>query len=98
GGCAGNIAYNLQLLGAHPVPVGMLGADATDYLAYMERLGIDTSLVRVLPDMYTAQCHITTDLDNNQIASFPPGAMTRSAENDLSAVQADWGIVAPDSK
>lgn len=98
GGCAGNIAYNLRLLGGNPVPVGTVGADAADYLAYMADLGIDTSLIRVLPDMYTPQCFITTDLDNNQIASFHPGAMSRSAENDLSGHKAAWAIVAPDAK
>lgn len=98
GGCAGNIAYNLRLLGADPVPVGTVGVDAGDYLEYMQRLGIDTSLVRVLPDMFTPQCFITTDLDSNQIASFHPGAMSRSSENDLSGTQAAWAIVAPDSK
>ncbi|NYT63443.1 carbohydrate kinase family protein [Alcaligenaceae bacterium] len=98
GGCAGNIAYNLCLLGGHPVPVATVGPDAADYLAYLRNLGVDTSLIRVLPDMYTPQCYITTDLDNNQIASFHPGAMMLSAENDLTGYQAAWGIVAPDSK
>lgn len=98
GGCAGNIAYNLRLLGGNPVPVGTVGVDATDYLQYMGALGIDVSMVRVIPDMFTPQCFITTDLDNNQIASFHPGAMVRSAENDFSGVDAVWGIVSPDSK
>jgi len=98
GGCAGNIAYNLNLLGGRAVPVGTVGGDASDYLVYMQQLGIDTSLVRVLPDMYTPQCFITTDLDNNQIASFHPGAMLRSADNDISGHDAAWAIVAPDSK
>ncbi|HUH60312.1 MAG TPA: carbohydrate kinase family protein [Candidimonas sp.] len=98
GGCAGNIAYNLRLLGGSPVPVGTVGADATDYLVYMQQLGIDTSMIRVLPDMYTPQCFITTDLDNNQIASFHPGAMTQSADNDLTGRPAAWAIVAPDAK
>src|SRR5690606_18420278 len=88
GGCAGNIAYNLKLLGADPVPVGTVGVDAGDYLEYMRRLGIDTSLVKVLPDTFTPQCFITTDLDSNQIASFHPGAMSRSFENDLSGTKA----------
>ena len=98
GGCAGNIAYNLNLLGGRPVPVGTVGSDAADYIAYLQKLGIETSLIRVLPDMYTPQCFITTDLDNNQIASFHPGAMMRSAENDLSGQDAAWAIVAPDAK
>ncbi len=98
GGCAGNIAYNLQLLGGHPLPVGTVGADAADYLVYMQQLGIDTRLIRVLPDMFTPQCFITTDLDNNQIASFHPGAMSFSADNDITGQPAAWGIVAPDSK
>ena len=98
GGCAGNIAYNLSLLGGNPVPVGTVGVDATDYLQYLGALDIDVSKIRVIPDMFTPQCFITTDLDNNQIASFHPGAMVRSAENDFSDVDAVWGIVAPDSK
>ncbi|MYN14088.1 carbohydrate kinase family protein [Pusillimonas sp. TS35] len=98
GGCAGNIAYNLRLLGGNPVPVGMVGADAADYLERMRSMGIDTSMVRMLDDMYTPQCFITTDLDDNQIASFHPGAMIRSAENDLTGQKAVWGIVAPDAK
>ncbi len=98
GGCAGNIAYNLNLLGGHAVPVGTIGGDASDYVVYMQQLGIDTSLLRILPDMYTPQCFITTDLDNNQIASFHPGAMQLSAENDISGQEAAWAIIAPDSK
>ncbi|MDY0309368.1 MAG: carbohydrate kinase family protein [Castellaniella sp.] len=98
GGCAGNIAYSLKLLGGQPVPVGTVGQDADDYLQRLRALGIDTRLVRVLPDTYTAQCHIITDQENNQIASFHPGAMQRSAENDLSGHTACWAIVSPDSK
>lgn len=98
GGCAGNIAYNLNLLGGDGAPVGTVGGDAADYLVYMQQLGIDTSLIRVLPEMYTPQCFITTDLDNNQIASFHPGAMERSAENDISGREAAWAIIAPDAK
>ena len=98
GGCAGNIAYGLKLLGGHPVPVGTVGQDAEDYLQRLRDLGIDTRMVRVLRDAYTPQCYITTDQDGNQIASFHPGAMLRSAENDLTGQSAAWGIVSPDSK
>lgn len=98
GGCAGNIAYSLSLLGAQAVPVGMLGQDGHEYLQRMQDLGIDVSMVRLLDDAFTPQCFITTDLDSNQITSFHPGAMLRSAENDLTGQRAAWAIVSPDSK
>jgi adenosine kinase len=98
GGCAGNIAYSLKLLGGQPVPVAAIGDDAVDYIERFKTLQIDTSRMRVMPGTFTAQCYITTDLDDNQIASFHPGAMLRSAENDLTGAQAAWAIVAPDSK
>ena len=98
GGCAGNIAYNLKLLGGHPVPVATVGDDAGDYLERFTGLGIDTSRLRVMPGTFTAQCFITTDLEDNQIAAFHPGAMELSAQNDLSGARADWAIVAPDAK
>ena len=98
GGCAGNIAYNLKLLGGQPLPVATVGNDAEDYLKRFAQLGIDTRHVRVLPDMLTAQCFITSDLDDNQITAFHPGAMDRSADNHAQDTQARWAIVAPDSK
>lgn len=98
GGCAGNIAYNLKLLGGQPVPVATVGEDATDYLERFNTLQIDTSRLRVMPGTFTAQCFITTDLDDNQIAAFHPGAMELSAQNDLTGAKAAWAIVAPDSK
>jgi adenosine kinase len=98
GGCAGNIAYNLKLLGGQPLPVATVGQDAGDYLERFERLGITTEHIRLLPDMFTAQCFITTDLDDNQITAFHPGAMDRSADNDSTVPDAAWAIVAPDSK
>lgn len=98
GGCAGNIAYNLKLLGGNPLPVAAIGEDAGDYVEYMRRLGIDTSGLMVVPGSFTAQCFITSDLDDNQIAAFHPGAMTVSAQNEASSRSAAWGIVAPDSK
>lgn len=98
GGCAGNIAYNLKLLGGQPVPVATVGDDAVDYIERFNGLGIDTSRLRVMPGTFTAQCHITTDLDDNQIAAFHPGAMELSAQNDLTGAQAAWAIVAPDAK
>src|SRR5690606_11610055 len=98
GGCAGNIAYNLRLLGGAPVPVATVGEDAQDYLTRLQRLGIETRWVRVAPGTFTAQCFITTDLADNQIAAFHPGAMALSADNDLSDAPGVWGIVAPDAK
>lgn len=98
GGCAGNIAYNLNLLGGNPIPVATVGEDAGEYLERLTQLGINVSMVKVVPDTFTAQCFITTDLDDNQIAAFHPGAMEFSATNDLSAEQAEWAIVAPDAK
>jgi adenosine kinase len=98
GGCAGNIAYNLKLLGGNPVPVATVGEDAGDYLERLGAQGIDTSRVKIIPQTFTAQCFITTDLDDNQIAAFHPGAMSYSAQNDLSGASAKWAIVAPDAK
>jgi adenosine kinase len=98
GGCSGNIAYNLNLLGGKPVPVATVGDDAADYIKRFKELGIDTSKIRTVAGTLTAQCFITTDLDDNQIASFHPGAMEHAAENDLTGHQAAWAIVAPDAK
>ncbi|MFY0480590.1 carbohydrate kinase family protein [Achromobacter marplatensis] len=98
GGCSGNIAYNMNLLGGKPVPVATVGEDAGEYMERLSGLGIDTSRVKVVPDTFTAQCFITTDLDDNQITAFHPGAMSFAAENDLSDADAAWAIVAPDAK
>ncbi|AMG43746.1 carbohydrate kinase family protein [Achromobacter ruhlandii] len=98
GGCSGNIAYNMNLLGGKPVPVATVGEDAGEYLERLTGLGIDVSRVKVVPGTFTAQCFITTDLDDNQITAFHPGAMSFSASNDLSDAKASWGIVAPDAK
>ncbi|MDX3988562.1 MAG: carbohydrate kinase family protein [Achromobacter sp.] len=98
GGCSGNIAYNMNLLGGKPLPVATVGEDAGEYLERLSALGIDIARVKVIPDTFTAQCFITTDLDDNQITAFHPGAMSFSADNDLSDAQAAWAIVAPDAK
>src|SRR5690625_5264950 len=98
GGCAGNISYNLALLGAQGVPVGTVGHDADEYLERMRALGIETDMIKVVPEEFSAQCFITTDMDSNQIASFHPGAMQFSSRNDLSGQKAAWAIVAPDAK
>ncbi len=78
GGCAGNIAYSLKVLGGTPVPMATLGTDAADYLQRLKTLGISTEYVRQVEGSYTAQAMIMTDRDNNQITAFHPGAMMQA--------------------
>jgi len=97
GGCAGNIAYNLKLLGGDPVPMATVGQDFEAYREHFEAVGIPLDHVKVIPDLYTAQAFITTDLDDNQITAFHPGAMMRSYENHVRDVAGvEFGIVGPD--
>jgi adenosine kinase len=99
GGCAGNIAYNLKLLGAEPLIMATVGKDFSPYSQWLSYCGISQDCIKVLEDTYTAQAYITTDLDDNQITAFHPGAMSFAH---LNAVPADrglrLGIVAPDGK
>jgi adenosine kinase len=99
GGCAGNIAYNLKLLGGEPVVLAAIGSDGHDYLARFHGLGIDNTSVRVEPDHYTAQAIIITDADNNQITAFHPGAMAQSHLSPV-PVRSDLAvaIIAPDGR
>ena len=78
GGCAGNIAYSLRVLGGTPLPMATLGTDAADYLQRLKTLGISTEYVRQVEGSYTAQAMIMTDRDNNQITAFHPGAMMQA--------------------
>ncbi len=78
GGCAGNIAYSLKVLGGTPLPMATLGTDAVDYLQRLKHLGISTEYVRQVQGTYTAQAMIMTDRDNNQITAFHPGAMMQA--------------------
>ncbi|MGS0895235.1 carbohydrate kinase family protein [Burkholderia stagnalis] len=98
GGCAGNIAYALHLLGGDARMMGTVGElDAQPYLDRLDQLGLRRDHVRVLPDTYTAQAMITTDLDNNQIAAFHPGAMMQSHLNHAGdAPDIALAIVGPD--
>ncbi|MEO8461367.1 MAG: carbohydrate kinase family protein [Dokdonella sp.] len=97
GGCAGNIAYNLKLLGADPIPMATVGEDFGPYREHFTAYGIDMNHVKELPGLFTAQAFITTDLDDNQITAFHPGAMMRSHENHVRDVNgATFGIVGPD--
>ncbi|WP_374339434.1 carbohydrate kinase family protein [Methyloversatilis sp.] len=99
GGCAGNIAYNLKLLGGEPLMMATVGRDADPYLERFEALGIPVGHVRRIDEAFTAQCFITTDLDDNQITAFHPGAMSFSHENRVSDAQdVKLGIVAPDGR
>ncbi|MBW5291234.1 MAG: carbohydrate kinase, PfkB family [Candidatus Ruthia sp. Asou_11_S2] len=99
GGCAGNIAYNLHLLGANSVPMATVGSDFTPYLAWMEKHHMNTSYIKILKDQYTGQAFITTDMSDNQITAFHPGAMDQSHQNKVSDASAvDIGIVSPDGR
>ena len=99
GGCAGNIAYNLKALGGEPVVMATIGADDRAYPERLASLGIDTGGVRAIPDTYTAQAFIITDLDDNQITAFHPGAMNHAHANRVDDVDdIALGIVAPDGR
>lgn len=100
GGCAGNIAYSLALLGGAPRILATVGEDSGPYRDRLSALGIDQSFVRTVDGSYTAQAFITTDLDDNQITAFHPGAMSYSHHNHVSdaAQGVRLGIVAPDGR
>jgi len=91
GGIAGNIAYNLKLLGGTPLPMGTLGDDGLPYLERFDALAIDRRAVLLVPGTHTAQAFITTDLDDNQISAFHPGAMEHSSANRIPQ-DADIGL------
>lgn len=99
GGCAGNIAYSLNLLGGTPLPMATVGSDGTGYVARLKELGISTEFVREVADAYTAQAMIMTDRDNNQITAFHPGAMMQAHITKIEA-RADikLGIISPDGR
>ena len=99
GGCAGNIAYSLKLLGGEPLPMGTVGKDFGPYAEWMDQNGINHRYIKVCDDTYTAQAFITTDRDDNQITAFHPGAMNRSHETRVKdANGAKLGIVSPDGR
>ncbi len=99
GGCAGNIAYNLKALGGEPVVMATLGDDGAPYRERLHDLGIACDGVRTVHGSYTAQAFIITDLDDNQITAFHPGAMNASHENRIDDVDGiALGIVAPDGR
>lgn len=99
GGCAGNIAYNLKLLGADGYAMGTVGHDFGPYAEWMNGQGISRRYVRQVNEEFTAQAYITTDMDDNQITAFHPGAMNLSH---LNIVPDDAGItiglISPDGR
>jgi adenosine kinase len=99
GGCAGNIAYALKMLGGEPLPMATLGTDGATYLERLRTLGISTEFVRQIEGAYTAQAMIMTDLDNNQITAFHPGAMTQAHVTRIEKRDdIRLGIISPDGR
>jgi adenosine kinase len=99
GGCAGNIAYTMKMLGGDPVIMATVGEDDQPYAYRLDRLELSREHVRRIPGTFTAQAFITTDLDDNQITAFHPGAMNHSHENHVyEAADIGLGIVAPDGR
>jgi adenosine kinase len=99
GGCAGNIAYNLNMLGGHPLIMATVGDDFEHYSTRLKNLGLPVDHIRHVPGTYTGQAFITTDLDDNQITAFHPGAMGHSHLNSVAmAKEVSLGIVAPDGR
>lgn len=99
GGCAGNIAYSLAMLGGSPRIMATVGDDFQPYRDRLQQLALDASYVRAVPNTFTAQAFITTDLDDNQITAFHPGAMNHSHENRASdAKDISLAIIAPDGR
>jgi adenosine kinase len=99
GGCAGNIAYNLKLLGDVGYPMATVGRDFGPYREWMSKQGVPADHIKVFDSEHTAQAFITTDLDDNQITAFHPGAMQQSHANKVSdAKDVAIGIVAPDGR
>jgi adenosine kinase len=99
GGCATNIAYNLRLLGGDPLPMATVGADFEPYRQWLKKNGIRQTYIKKLDDVLTAQAFITTDLDDNQITAFHPGAMNYSEKNKVAdAKRVKIGMVSPDGR
>ncbi|MEO8480972.1 MAG: carbohydrate kinase family protein [Acidobacteriota bacterium] len=96
GGCAPNIAYTLALLGERPALMATAGQDFEEYRRWLDATGVDTSLVSVVPDKFTASFFCNTDTSNNQIATFYAGAMAHAAELSFRTIgQADLVIISP---
>ena len=98
GGCAGNIAYNLVLLGGNALPMGTAGGDFAPYASRLDGLKISRKHIREIPETFTAQAYIVTDMDDNQITAFHPGAMNQAHVQDGPRKGIKLGSVSPDGK
>ncbi len=99
GGCAGNIAYTLRLLGSKPLIMATVGEDYQPYAYRLKKLNLSQKHIRQVPDTFTAQAFITTDLDDNQITAFHPGAMNYSHYNHIKDTDdVNLGIISPDGR
>lgn len=99
GGCAGNIAYNMKLLGEEPLIMATVGHDFEPYSQWLNLTGVSSQYIKVLDNHYTGQAYITTDEDDNQITAFHPGAMNCSHLNTVPTDQKiSIGIVSPDGR
>ena len=98
GGTAGNSAYNLKLLGGDPLPMGTVGNDFDKYAAWLDQNGISREYIKVIDESYTAQAYITTDLDDNQITAFHPGAMSQAHVQPIATAGVKIGTISPDGR
>lgn len=99
GGCAGNIAYNLKMLGGEPVIMATVGDDFSPYAERLQKLGLESPYIQCVANSFTAQAFITTDLSDNQITAFHPGAMNFSHQNKVAGNDdIKLGIVSPDGR
>jgi adenosine kinase len=99
GGTAGNIAYNLQLLECEPLIMATVGEDFSNYQTWIDENKLSSQHIKMIPNTFTAQAFITTDLDDNQITAFHPGAMMESHQNRVNdAKDIDVAIIAPDGR
>lgn len=99
GGTAGNIAYNLQLLEGNPLIMATVGQDFGPYTDWLMKNNLNTTHIKQVPDSFTAQAFITTDIDDNQITAFHPGAMNESHQNSVNdAKDVQLAIIAPDGR
>jgi adenosine kinase len=99
GGCAGNIAYNLRRIGGSGAPMGTVGRDFGPYADWLAMQNVSSEFVKEIPDAFTAQAYITTDLQDNQITAFHPGAMNHAHEQEVPTdAGITWGIISPDGR